>query len=114
MGFVMNDHRPAPRLAEVTAEAGAILVAIWTDGHTDCVNLSGWLETGPPYFHRLRDPVVFARAAVTDHGLTVEWNGDPDLALDTVHLERLAQEQAGTGASQAARARRPDSEAATA
>jgi hypothetical protein len=93
---------PSLRLAAVEAAPGLVLVAMWQDGRVDRVNLSGWIESAVPYFHRLRDPAVFARAAVTDYGLTVEWAGDENLAIDTRHLAKLAEQQAPFGPDEAA------------
>lgn len=85
---------PAPRLAAVTTEPGFVLVASWQDGTTGRIALSGWIKSGPPAIQRLRDPVLFGRAAVADYGLAVEWDDDKDLAIDTVHLELLVEQQA--------------------
>ncbi|KAA0577520.1 DUF2442 domain-containing protein [Azospirillum sp. Sh1] len=84
--------RPIPRLAAVAPAAGAVLALTWDDGRADRVDLTGWLESGHPYFHQLRDPTVFASARLVD-ATTVEWNGDEDLAIDSMHLALLAEQQ---------------------
>ncbi|CAO3358358.1 DUF2442 domain-containing protein [Azospirillum melinis] len=84
--------RPIPRLAAVAPAAGAVLALTWDDGRADRVDLTGWLESGHPYFHQLRDPAVFATARLADD-TTVEWNGDEDLAIDSMHLALLAEQQ---------------------
>lgn len=83
--------RPIPRLRAVDTAPGSTLVVTWEDGRTDRVDLSGWLEAGHPYFHRLRDPALFATATQT--GSAVEWGGDEDLAIDSLHLALLAEQQ---------------------
>ncbi|MGQ9365728.1 DUF2442 domain-containing protein [Azospirillum sp. ST 5-10] len=91
--------RSVPRLARVATEPGAVLVATWDTGATDHVALAGWIESGHPYFHRLRDPAVFARAELVDD-TTVEWDGDEDLAIDSTNLYLLAEQQRAFGAAE--------------
>lgn len=95
----MNHHRPAPRAVAVTTEAGSILCVTCQDGTLLRVDLTGWIERAPSpsSFQRLRDPVIFSRATIADYGLTIEWDGDEDLVIDTVHLEMLAAQQAEFG-----------------
>lgn len=100
----MNDvirAKPSPRAVSIRTEPGSILSVTCQDGHILHVDLTGWIERAPSPspFHRLRDPVVFSRAAIADYGLTIEWDGDEDLVIDTVHLELLAGQQAEFGAA---------------
>lgn len=88
--------RPIPHLNAVATAPGAVLLVTWDDGRSDRVDLSGWLEAGHPYFHRLRDPVLFATAALADDS-TVEWGGDEDLAIDSLNLALLAEQQRAFG-----------------
>lgn len=88
--------RPIPHLKAVAAAPGAVLLVTWEDGHTDRVDLSGWLEAGHPAFRRLRDPALFATATLADDS-TVEWGGDDDLAIDSLNLALLAEQQRAFG-----------------
>lgn len=92
----MINQRPAPRVVSVATEPGSILSVTCQDGTVLRTDLTGWIELAPSSLpiHRLRDPVIFSRAAITDYGLTIEWDGDEDLVIDTVHLELLAMQQA--------------------
>lgn len=89
--------RPIPHLSTVATAPGAVLLATWDDGRTDRVELVGWIESGHPYFHRLRDAAVFATATVTDEGSVVTWDDDDDLAIDSVNLALLAEQQRDFG-----------------
>ncbi|MBY3755719.1 DUF2442 domain-containing protein [Azospirillum formosense] len=93
--------RTVPRLTAVATAPGAVLLATWDDGRRDAVDLSGWLESGHPHFHRLRDPALFATAALAD-ATTVEWGGDEDLAIDSLNLALLAEQQRPFGAAELA------------
>ncbi|CAO3411717.1 DUF2442 domain-containing protein [Azospirillum largimobile] len=93
---LLQGPRPVPRLASVEPAPGAILLLVWEDGRTDRVDLTGWLEAGHPYFHRLRDPALFATAQLTD-ATTVEWGGDEDLSIDSLNLALLAERQRAFG-----------------
>lgn len=100
----MNDviqAKPSPRAVSISTEPGSILSVTCQDGSVLRVDLTGWIELAPSPspFHRLRDPVVFSRAAIIDYGLTIEWDGDEDLVIDTIHLELLAAQQAEFGAA---------------
>jgi hypothetical protein len=58
----------------------------------DLVDLTGWVATGGDVLVSLRDQSVFARARLENHGAAVAWD-DGDLAIDAVHLKKLAEEQ---------------------
>lgn len=92
--------RAIPRAAKVEALPGRVLEVTWTDGTKVRVDLTGWIEApGLVTVQRLRDPVVFSRVTITDYGSTLEWDGDEDLAIDTAHLEMLAEQQADFSAA---------------
>ncbi len=58
------------------------------------VELAGWIATGGATLAPLRDPKVFERAAVSDHGAAVSWDdGEGDLSIDAFHLRKLVFEQ---------------------
>lgn len=61
---------------------------------------SGW-RPGTSHFRRLSDPALFATAALADPS-TVAWDGDEDLAIDSLNLARLAEQQRATGPAAAA------------
>ncbi|MDQ3560850.1 MAG: hypothetical protein M3453_17040, partial [Pseudomonadota bacterium] len=58
------------------------------------MNLAGWIATGGDILAPLRNPETFNTARVAEHGAAIAW-GDPDgdLAIDAVHLQKLAAEQ---------------------
>lgn len=87
-----------PRIQAVRAwGAGdpAQVSVTWT-GRADAetVDLAGWIATGGDILAPLADPRVFARAAVSEHGAGVTWDGNEgDLAIDALHLSRIAAAQ---------------------
>ncbi len=86
------DPRPVPEIASVTAEPGHVLNIEWVGGGSIRVDLSGWIG-----FHKiadLQDEAVFSRPEIGEEADTVQWNGDEDLSIDSVHLEMLAEQQA--------------------
>lgn len=86
--------RSASRISAVEAEPPATLIVAWSKGGSDRVDLSGWLASAGPVLSSLKDPDIFARAAVGEHDAAVTWDDDEgDLAIDAFHLERLAEEQ---------------------
>lgn len=90
------DPRPILRIAAVGAEPGHVLNIRWTDGTSARVDLSGWI--GLHEITELRNEAVFRQPEVGEYGASVQWAGDEDLSIDTVHLELLAQQQAPFGA----------------
>jgi len=51
------------------------------------------IATGGALLEPLKDPAVFANAAVADWGAAVAWNNDDDLSIDSFHLQKLANLQ---------------------
>jgi hypothetical protein len=92
-------EKELPRIEAVTVDGPSTLHVRWRgDKHEDTVNLIGWIATGGDILAPLRDPEVFAQAAVESHGRAVGW-GDDDLAIDALHLKKLAEEQRPFGNS---------------
>jgi hypothetical protein len=89
----LPDTRPIPRIASVATAPKTILVVTWEDGHTDSVDLSGWISTGGTLLSPLLTTAFFARAAVAEYGLSVQWDEDGNAAIDSVHLEALRDQQ---------------------
>jgi Protein of unknown function (DUF2442) len=87
-----SDPRPIPRIARVEAGPGQVLTLSWQDGRTTRVDLSGWI--GLHDISELRDEAVFSRPEMAEYGSCVQWAGNEDLSIDTVHLEMLAEQQA--------------------
>ncbi|HYH19777.1 MAG TPA: hypothetical protein VD995_14280 [Azospirillum sp.] len=91
------DPRPIRRIAAVEAATGRMLIVTWDHGGTDEVDLSGWIG-----FHdiaELRDESVFRRPEIAEYGSAVQWAGNEDLAIDSVHLELLAEQQRPFGST---------------
>jgi DNA-binding transcriptional regulator YiaG len=84
-----------PRIEAVSVPAPHMLRVRWRGQRTaDDVNLAGWVATGGDVLALLKSPDAFQSAAIGDYGASVTWdNGDGDLAIDAVHLKRLAEEQ---------------------
>jgi len=57
------------------------------------IDLTGWIATGGDILKPLSEEAIFARAAVANYGAAVAWD-DGDLAIDAMHLKKLAEEQA--------------------
>lgn len=84
-----------PRVRSAKAGESFNIVVNWSDDTAPSdINLAGWIKTGSEVLAPLKRPGIFATAAVGEHGSMIYW-GDPDgdLAIDAVHLHRLAQEQ---------------------
>jgi hypothetical protein len=82
-----------PRVEAVATEGPSTLRIRWRGKRSfESVNLIGWIVTGGDILAPLRDPKVFARADVSAHGTAIAWDDD-DLAIDALHLKRLADEQ---------------------
>jgi hypothetical protein len=82
-----------PRISKVKAVGPSKVTVTWKDGGTDHVELVGWISTGGDVLARLRDPKVFRTAHVGLYGAMVAWSDDEDLAIDALHLKRIADEQ---------------------
>lgn len=91
-----------PRIAEVASVGPTCLTVVWRTGIQRRVDLAGWIATGGTVLAPLRDPSVFARPHVAEHGAAVAWTDDDDLMIDAVHLEQIAAEQQVFDASRAA------------
>jgi hypothetical protein len=82
-----------PRIESVAVSGPMSLRIRWRDVRAaDVVDLTGWVATGGNVLSPLRDPPVFARARLENYGAAVAWD-DGDLAIDAVHLKKLADEQ---------------------
>lgn len=81
------------RIAKVTAEDGHVLAVQWKGGGDVRVHLLGWIETGPPAFRALMNRELFERPRIADYGLAVAWGDDDDLAIDSDHIELMAERQ---------------------
>lgn len=82
-----------PRIGKVKAVVPSKLTVSWKDGSTDRVELVGWIATGGDILAPLHDPKVFKTAHVGLYGAMVAWGDDEDLAIDALHLKRIADEQ---------------------
>lgn len=94
-----------PRISAVAATMpGQIAVTFtrapkWHGKRTVMVDLDGWIATGGDVLAPLKRLDVFWRAAPAEYGAGVTWDGDEgDLAIDAVHLEKIAREQQPFGA----------------
>jgi hypothetical protein len=80
------------RIVAVAAAEPQKLRIDWDNGAQSIVDVSGLIETfrvcAP-----LRDPDLFRKVGVGEHGTDIVWPDDLDMAADT--LWRLAQEQTG-------------------
>jgi hypothetical protein len=90
-----------PRIDRVTVAGRSVLRVKWRQGHTDEVELAGWIATGGDILSALDDPTVFAKATPADYGSSVAWGDNDDLRIDAIHLELLAREQRPFGAKEA-------------
>ena len=98
-GFVIGtDPRPVPLIAAVEAGPGTILTVDWVGGGRVSVDLAGWIALHK--IDALRVPTIFAKPEIGEDGDTVQWAGDEDLSIDSVHLELLAEQQAVFGAAE--------------
>ena len=82
-----------PRIRDAKAVGATSLDVTWADGKKDRINLAGWIATGGEILSALVEPKTFKTACVGDFGASVEWGDDDDLAIDAVHLEKIAVEQ---------------------
>jgi hypothetical protein len=83
-----------PRVETAKVVGPATLRIKWQGArHADEVNLIGWIATGGKMFEPLRNPINFHRAAIVGRGSAIAWDEDRDLAIDALHLKKLADEQ---------------------
>lgn len=94
------DPRPVPEIARVEAGPGTLLTVDWVGGGGVSVDLAGWI--GLHDIEALRVASVFSKPEIGTDGDTVQWAGDDDLSIDSVHLELLATQQAVFGADELA------------
>jgi len=88
-----------PRIERVAVEVPSTLRISWRGKRTaDRVNLAGWIATGGGILAPLADTDLFRQARVASYGSAIAWDDD-DLAIDALHLKRLADEQRPFGNS---------------
>jgi hypothetical protein len=87
-----RNPRPVPKVESVEAGPGRVLTVHWRGGGSITVDLAGWI--GFHRIERLYADALFRRPEVGEYGSCVQWDGDEDLAIDTIHLELLAGQQA--------------------
>lgn len=85
------DPRPVPAIARVEAGPGTSLTVDWVGGGGIRVDLAGWIALHDIEF--LRVPAIFGKPEVADDGYCVQWAGDEDLCIDSVHLDLIAERQ---------------------
>ncbi|MEH2471156.1 hypothetical protein V1281_007657 [Nitrobacteraceae bacterium AZCC 2161] len=83
------------RIETVKATGPTSLRVIWRGKRAaEGVELAGWIATGGSILAALSDPTTFAKASIGDFGSSVTWDdGEGDLAIDAIHLKKLADEQ---------------------
>lgn len=91
------DPRPIPEIARVEAGPGTIVTVEWVGGGGVTVDLAGWIALHD--IEQLRVPAIFAKPEIGPDGDTVQWAGDEDLSIDSVHLQLIAEQQAAFGAA---------------
>lgn len=85
------DPRPIRHIARVESGPGFALTVEWVGGGGVTVDLAGWI--GLHDIEALRSRTVFSQPEIGEDGDTVQWAGDEDLCIDSVHLELLAEQQ---------------------
>jgi DNA-binding XRE family transcriptional regulator len=82
------------RIRAIAPAEGAFTLHVqWDDGDASLVDVSGQIETFRVYAPLRREPDLFRKVSLGEHGTDIVWPGDIDMAADT--LWRLAQEQSG-------------------
>ena len=89
-----------PAILKVTTTGPSAVEVTWKGGSKDHIELAGWIATGGDILAALRDPALFKTALVGEFGAMVAWGDNDDLAIDALHLQRIAAEQRGTDASE--------------
>ncbi len=89
--------RPIHRIDSVAVGDGARLTVAWDNGASATIDLSGWIATGADRTAPLKDRALFARAEVFEYGSAVAWDEDGEIAIDSLHLEMLAEQQRDFG-----------------
>jgi hypothetical protein len=82
-----------PRIEKVSVTGAATLRVKWKGkGAPVDVNLTGWIASGGEHLAALGNPDIFGKPAVGNYGTAVTWD-DGNLAIDAMHLMRVANEQ---------------------
>lgn len=83
-----------PRIEKVRTQGFGVVRIKWRGRAAfDAVNLTGWIATGGKTLKPLLNPGVFANVRVINYGAAIGWDDEGDLAIDALHLSRLAAEQ---------------------
>jgi len=92
------------RIQSVRVSGPSTVRVTWKKPHkADAIDLTGWIATGGNILKPLSVEAVFAKAKVANYGAAIAWDDDGDLAIDAVHLKKLAEEQRLFDAAAAAR-----------
>ncbi len=87
-------RKALPRIMSVAAGEKPLTLHIhWNTGDDTLVDAAGIINSLRFYAPLRRDPELFRRVRIGEHGTDVAWPGDLDMSNDT--LWRLAQEQSG-------------------
>jgi hypothetical protein len=90
-------EREIPKIEAVAVGGPWALRIRWRGKRAvDLVHLAGWIATGGDLLAPLKDVETFRRAHVASYGGAVAWDDD-DLAIDSMHLKLLADEQRSFG-----------------
>ena len=82
-----------PRIEDVSVVGPALLRVKWKDNRPSIdINLRDWIATGGEHVVALTSKEVFGKAMVGNYGTAIMWD-DENLAIDAIHLMRLANEQ---------------------
>ena len=82
-----------PRIENVSIAGRAVLRVKWKGAAPPVdVDLTGWIATGGEVLAVLTDKEIFSKAAVSNYGSAIMWDGGK-FAIDATHLMRLANEQ---------------------
>jgi hypothetical protein len=85
-----------PCIRSVKTAGPSSIAVTWANGKQDTIELIGWISTGGAILAPLADPATFNMPRVGEHGAAIEWGEDGgDLAIDAVHLDKIAKEQRG-------------------
>ena len=92
-----------PTINKVKVAAPSAITVTWKGGGTDHIELAGWVATGGDILAPLLDPKMFKTARVGEYGAMVAWGDSEDLAIDALHLQRIAGEQRAVAAIELAK-----------
>lgn len=82
-----------PKITSVRVERTGVLEIVWRDGAARFVDVSDKMR-GHPLLVALRDPDLFAKAAVDEIGCGIAWPNGADFCADALRL--WADEQENT------------------